>query len=68
MLYLFTILSMYMVLFGTAIETKTKFCVNCKHFIPNDIFKLKYNHINITSDISGKIIENINNITLLADS
>lgn len=32
-----------------------KFCKNCKNFIPNDIFKFKYN--NITSD---KIIENIN--------
>ena len=37
-----------------------KLCKNCKHFIPNDIFKLKYNNINITSDIPGKIIENIN--------
>ena len=36
MLYLFTLLSMYMVLFGNAIETKTKFCVNCKHFIPHE--------------------------------
>lgn len=39
-----------------------KICKNCKHFIPNDIFKFKYNNvnINITSDISGKIIDNIN--------
>jgi hypothetical protein len=37
-----------------------KLCKNCKHFIPNDIFKFKYNNINITSDIPGKIIENIN--------
>lgn len=37
-----------------------KLCKNCKHFIPNDIFKFKYNNINITSDIQGKIIENIN--------
>lgn len=37
-----------------------KLCKNCKNFIPNDIFKFKYNNINITSDIPGKIIENIN--------
>ena len=39
-----------------------KVCKNCKHFTPNDIFKFKYNNINIniTSDISGKIIDNIN--------
>jgi hypothetical protein len=37
-----------------------KFCKNCKNFIPNDIFKFKYNNINITSNLSGKIIENIN--------
>lgn len=38
-----------------------KVCKNCKHFIPNDIFKFKYNNnINITSDISSKIIDNIN--------
>jgi len=37
-----------------------KLCKNCKHFIPNDIFKFKYNNINITSHIQGKIIENIN--------
>ena len=37
-----------------------KLCKNCKHFIPNDIFKFKHNNINITSDIPSKIIENIN--------
>jgi len=39
-----------------------KICKNCKHFTPNDIFKFKYNNfnINITSDISGRIIDNIN--------
>lgn len=37
-----------------------KLCKNCKHFIPNDIFKFKYNNINITLDIPVKIIENIN--------
>ena len=37
-----------------------KVCKNCKHFSPNDIFKFTYNNINITSDISGKIIDNIN--------
>jgi len=39
-----------------------KVCKNCKNFIPNDIFKFTYNNINIniTSDISGKIIDNIN--------
>jgi hypothetical protein len=37
-----------------------KVCKNCKHFIPNDIFKFNYNNVNITSDISGRIIENIN--------
>lgn len=39
-----------------------KICKNCKYFVQNDIFKFTYynNNINITSDISGKIIENIN--------
>lgn len=37
-----------------------KLCKNCKNFIPNDIFKFKYNNITITTDIPSKIIENIN--------
>ena len=38
-------------------------CKNCKYFSQNDIFKFNYynNNINITSDMSGKFIENINN-------
>ncbi len=41
---------------------ETKICKNCKHFIQNDFFKFNYisNNVNITSDISGRIIENIN--------
>lgn len=38
-------------------------CKKCKYFIPNNIFKFNYynNNVNITSSISGKFIEDINN-------
>ena len=36
MLYLFAFLSMYMFLFANSLTIKTKFCVNCKHFIPHE--------------------------------
>lgn len=36
MLYLLAILSMYMFLFVNSLGTKSKFCVNCKHFIPHE--------------------------------
>ena len=36
MLYLFTLLSMYIFLVVNSLGTKTKFCVNCKHFIPHE--------------------------------
>jgi hypothetical protein len=39
-----------------------KICKNCKHFISNNFFRVNYisNNVNISSDISGKIIDNIN--------
>ena len=35
-MYLFTLLYTYMFLLVGSMKTKTKFCVNCRHFIPNE--------------------------------
>jgi len=36
MLYLFVVLSMYIFLFANSLESKNKFCINCKYFIPHE--------------------------------
>ncbi len=56
MLYLFAILSMYMVLLTSSLKLKEpKFCVNCRYFLPlSDEAKLEYGRCSLFPYSSSK--------------
>jgi NAD-dependent dihydropyrimidine dehydrogenase PreA subunit len=58
MLYLFAILSMYMVLLTSSLKPKEpKFCVNCRYFVPpSDGLKLEHGKCSLFPYSSAKIL------------
>jgi hypothetical protein len=56
MLYLFAILSMYMILLTSSLKPKEpKFCVNCRYFVtPSDGAKLEYGRCSLFPYSSAK--------------